>query len=119
MKIILKGVPPSMNKFVGRKNEWEYREEKKKWTEAVYYACIQQKPYGTPEHALVRIDYYFPDERRHDADNYSGKFLHDGLTLAKAIKDDDFKHICHVAYGHVDKSNPRTEIRVIPIWDGG
>lgn len=33
MKIILKGVPPSMNKFAGRKNEWAYRKEKKKWTE--------------------------------------------------------------------------------------
>lgn len=28
MKIVLKGVPPSLNQFAGRKNTWEYRAAK-------------------------------------------------------------------------------------------
>ena len=30
MKYIIPFIPPSMNKFAGRKNVWEYREEKRK-----------------------------------------------------------------------------------------
>lgn len=118
MTIVLKGVPPSLNRFAGRENNREYRAQKKIWTEAVHYACLQKRPYETFEHALVRIDYYFPDQRRHDADNYSGKFLHDGLTSAGVIKDDDFAHMCSAVYGHVDRENPRTEIRVVKMHNG-
>lgn len=113
MKIVLKGVPPILNQFAGRKNTWEYRAAKKQWSDAVYIACMAQRPYETLEKAMVRIDYYFPDRRRHDADNYSGKFLHDGLTRAKVIQDDDFAHLCTAAHGHVDRENPRTEITVV------
>ena len=116
MKIVLKGVPPSLNRFAGRLNNWEYRNAKKHWTDAVQWACRVEKVRETPEKALVRIDYFFPDNRRHDADNYCGKLLLDGLTKAGAIKDDDFSHIALVVYGHVDKVDPRTEITVTRRW---
>lgn len=67
MKIVLKGVPPSLNQFAGRKNTWEYRAAKKQWSDAVYIACMAQRPYETLEKAMVRIDYYFPDRPSHDA----------------------------------------------------
>ena len=117
MKIVLKGVPPSLNRFAGRLNNWEYRNAKKQWTDAVQWACRAEKARETPEKALVRIDYFFPDQRRHDADNYCGKLLLDGLTKAGAIKDDDFSHVALVVYGHVDKADPRTEITVTRMWD--
>ena len=60
----------------------------------------------------MKIAYFFPDKRRHDADNYCGQLLLDALTKAGAIKDDDFSHIALVVYGHVDKVDPRTEITV-------
>lgn len=114
MKITLKGTPPSMNKFAGRKNEWEYRKQKQLWSDAVYLACLPKKQ-NPPQMALVRIDYFFNNRRRHDPDNYGGKFLLDGLTKAGAIADDDFAHISLSVHGHYDKKNPRTEITVVPM----
>ena len=71
-------------------------------------------PHGPPpDKAMVRIDYYFPDRRRHDADNYCGKLLLDGLTKAGVIADDDFAHISLSVHGYVDRTNPRTEINVL------
>ena len=62
--------------------------------------------------ARVTITYYFPTAMRHDADNYAGKFLLDGLTKAGVIVDDDLAHIrTHIA-GDYDKREPRTVITV-------
>lgn len=119
MKIVLKGVPPSLNQTAGRKNEWDYRKNKKVWTGAVHMACIAapDRPKEPLTEALVRVDYYFPSARRHDADNYSGKYLFDGLTSAGVIVDDDLAHICTAISGHVDRKNPRTEITVVKMWE--
>ena len=62
--------------------------------------------------ARVTITYFFPTRARHDADNYSGKYLLDGLTIAGVIVDDDLKHISTTIRGEYDKDNPRTEIEV-------
>lgn len=115
MKIILKGVPPSMNRFAGRQNVWEYREEKQRWTHAVWIICraSKERPHDPLEEATVEITYFFPDRRRRDADNYSGKFLLDGLTKAGVIADDDLAHISVNIKGAYDKENPRTEIIVL------
>lgn len=120
MKITLKGTPPSLNKFMGRKNEWDYRAEKTNWTRAVLYAAkaAKDRPAQPLEKAEVRIDYFFRTAVRHDADNYCGKFLLDGLTKAKIIADDDFAHISLTVHGHIDRQNPRTEITVTKMWEG-
>ncbi len=114
MKIVLKGIPPSLNVFAGRGNTWEYREQKKRWTQATWATCRASKdrPGKPSEKAVVTISYYFPTKARHDADNYCGKFLLDGLTKAGVIVDDDLKHISVVVQGFYDKDNPRTEITV-------
>ena len=112
--LTLNGIPPSLNKFAGRENQWEYRNEKNEWTQLVMWAIKQQgirlsKPF---EHAIITITYYFPDNRRHDADNYSGKFLLDGLTRGGVIVDDDLRHISTTIAGDIDRSNPHTVIVV-------
>lgn len=120
MKIVLKGVPPSLNAFAGRGNVWEYREQKKRWTQAAWAACRASKdrPKEPYEKASLTISYYFPTLARHDADNYCGKFLLDGLTKAGVIVDDDLKHITVKIQGYHDKANPRTEILVEgELWD--
>lgn len=43
MKIILQGTPPSLNRFAGRMNSWEYREEKERWTRAVHRQCAAER----------------------------------------------------------------------------
>ena len=114
VRLILPGVPPSLNKFAGRENSWAYRKEKKQWTETVMWIANQQRRTETPpDFAEVEIVYYFPTRGRHDPDNYAGKFLLDGLTKARLIKDDDFKHIAlTVRGGYAGKHKPRTEIFV-------
>ena len=120
MKITLRGTPPSLNKYMGRENAWDYRKEKTRWTRAVLYAAMAAKdrPERPIEKAEVCINYFFRTAVRHDADNYCGKFLLDGLTKAKVIVDDDFAHISLTVHGHVDQKNPRTEITVTRMWEG-
>lgn len=117
MKITLKGVPPSLNRFLGRNAKWAYRNEKEARTALVLAACINaaDKPKTPYTFALIRIDYFFPDMRRRDPDNYCGKLLLDGLTKAKVITDDDFAHIALALHSHVDRNDPRTEITIIPM----
>lgn len=50
--------------------------------------------------------------RRRDPDNYSGKFLLDGLTKAGIIVDDSFNHITLRLEAYCDPARPRTEINV-------
>ena len=114
IKLTLRGVPPSMNRFAGRENAWQYRAEKERWTNAVQWA-IKAQGYKLPrpfERAIVTIAYYFPDNRRRDPDNYSGKLLLDGLTRGGLIADDSFSHIALTVTGAVDKNDPHTEIVV-------
>lgn len=102
-------IPPSFNRVAGR-NEWEYREQKKRITEHVRLLALQYRPKSPFDKAKVTIRYYFPDARRRDPDNYSGKFLLDGLTKAGIIVDDSFQHITLKLEAEIDKKNPRTEL---------
>lgn len=115
MTIALKGVPPSLNVFAGRQNHWQYRQAKTQWTNTVMWACkaCKELPKEPFQKARVEITYYFPDRRRRDSDNFSGKFLLDGLTKAGVIVDDDFSHIRLVLAGDYDKNNAHTEIKII------
>ena len=112
MILKLKGVPPSLNRFNGRQNQWEYRAVKAEWTQRVWAMAKQGRVREPLEKAVVTITYYFPDARRRDPDNYCGKLLLDGLTKAGVIKDDDFNHITLVLRGAVDHQDPRTEVEV-------
>lgn len=121
IRIEIPGVPPSLNRFGGRNNAWEYRATKRKWTDAVAWEINRHnlrppKPYGR---AKVTITYFFPTNARHDADNYSGKFLLDGLTRAGVIEDDDLRHIRTEIRGGHDKQRPRTVIEIMEIMDRG
>lgn len=115
IKLVIPEIPPSNNKFMGRGSRnyqaFVYQEEKTKW-EWLVRAAITTKPREPFKKAVVNITYYFPDKRRRDPDNYSGKFLLDGLTKAGIIKDDSFNNIDLILTGRVDRDNPRTVILV-------
>ena len=114
IELTIPGVPPSLNKFAGRENTWAYRAAKTTWTNAVLWAIRAAK--AAPERPYARADvtitYYFGNRNRHDADNYSGKFLLDGLTRGGVIVDDDLKHITTAIRGAYDAGKPRTVITV-------
>lgn len=111
MKFIIPKIPPTINKFIGRTNIWEYQKVKKEWRDLCTYLDKPARPF---EKASVVITFYFKDKRRHDADNYQ-KFLLDGLVDAGIIIDDDFEHITVTCRGDYDRQEPRTEIEVVAI----
>ena len=114
IKIVIPDIPSSMNVYNGRKNVWKYRKDKQDWKDLVMWiakaAGAPDKPY---QKAVVHITYFFPTKGRRDPDNYSGKFILDGLTAAGVVADDSFGHIDLLLSGDYDKESPRTEVEVI------
>jgi crossover junction endodeoxyribonuclease RusA len=106
-------IPPSLNKFAGRKNEWEYRNLKQEWKQIVALYC-RPRPDKPLENVIVRLTYTFPDRRRRDPDNYSGKMVLDGLTECGIIKDDSFDCIQLELRGKYEKGVKQTQIEIIP-----
>lgn len=39
MKIIIPEIPPSLNKYAGRANTWDYRAEKQRWLQLFVAYC--------------------------------------------------------------------------------
>lgn len=89
LKYKIPDIPPSNNVFIGRENRFQYQKVKKEWARLIAYICVP-KPQNPLERAVVRIVYHFPDKRRRDPDNYSGKMILDGLVRAGIISDDSF-----------------------------
>lgn len=110
-KYIIPAIPPSNNRYIGRAAQWDYRKVKKQWETLVRAAC-KPLPESPIEKATVTLCYFFPDKRRRDPDNYSGKMILDGLVKAGAIVDDSFGNIELVLVAEVDKDRPRVEITI-------
>lgn len=111
MKYIIDEIPPSNNRFIGRNERWKYQEVKRYWEKLIAIKC-RPKPNKPIEKATVTLTYYFPDCKRRDPDNYSGKMVLDGLVKAGIIKDDSFNNINLILKGKYDKENPKLEIDV-------
>ena len=110
MTITIPQIPPSLNKYAGRKNVWEYRADKTEWKNLIcLYSKRPKEPY---KKASVEITYFFKTKARHDPDNYMPKFINDGLVAAGIIQDDSFDCITLSLKGGYDKDNPRTEIEI-------
>jgi Holliday junction resolvase RusA-like endonuclease len=110
MKYTIPRTPPSLNKYAGRENVWDYREQKALWKQLCNVYC-RPRPKEPPRFALVILTFYFKDKRRRDADNYQ-KMILDGLVGAGIIQDDDFEHCMVLCKGGYDKGNERTEIEI-------
>jgi Holliday junction resolvase RusA-like endonuclease len=115
MKLTIPEIPPSNNKYMGRGGvngqAFAYQEEKQRWAWLVR-AAVKRKPDKPLNKAQVDITYFFPDRHRRDPDNYSGKFILDGLTKAGVIADDSFNNIKLGLSGGYDKDNPRVEVTI-------
>ena len=88
-------IPPSNNKFQGNGSlgrNYEYQNIKKEWAQLINIYCRPKPPYPIAR-AKVTLHYYFKDRRRRDPDNYSGKFILDGLVKAGILVDDSFQII--------------------------
>ena len=111
LRYVIPEIPPSNNQYIGRNMRFEYQNAKKAWAEKIFYLC-RPRPAQPFKKALVCISYYFKDKRRRDPDNYSGKFILDGLVRSGVIEDDSFSQITLQLKGYYDKNNPRTVIYI-------
>lgn len=112
IKITIPEIHPSLNQIL-RMHYHKRNTENKKWAALVAFFDNRRKKRGPLKKARVKITYFFPDNRRRDPDNYSPKFLMDGLVNAGVIEDDSFRHVELTIAGEVDKDDPRTEIEVV------
>lgn len=113
MKIILPIIPPTINKYIGRSNIWEYQADKKKLAKEVKMLTIGNNPKF--DYCNVTITYFFKDKRRRDPSNYD-KMLLDALIEANILVDDSYSVINEFkTLGRVDSKNPRTEIEIKPL----
>ena len=112
IEIVVYDTPPSNNEFMGNSRNFnEYRRKKEEW-HWLMKAAIKKKPKVPIKRAVVEIKYYFKIRRRRDPDNYSGKFILDGLVSAGIIQDDSFRCIDLRLKADYDKRNLRTEVEV-------
>ena len=108
--IIIPFVPPTINKYIGRSNIFEYQKDKKNVHKAISLLTSQVGKEFNINKCKMTITYYFKDRRRHDPANYD-KFILDGLVEAGVITDDNYSVITEfTTKGGYDKENPRTEI---------
>jgi len=101
---------PSLNKWT----RWHWGKKskiKKEWEEEIMWKC---KKYGDLNYtdATIEVNYYFPDRRVRDFDNYVPKFILDGLVKANIIEDDNDNNIFLNWKLLYDKENPRTVITI-------
>lgn len=114
MKLTIPGIPPSINKWRNL-HHYEEAKQKKEWENTVMLEALSQRVRPTQpfKKAIVRYTYYFPTKARHDPDNYSGKWLMDGLVKAGVLEDDSFDNVTlQIEQGGVDKKNPRVEVEI-------
>ena len=116
MKITINKIPPTINKYIGRTNIWQYQADKKKMHEIIKQVWFQNKNHDVSWcKCKIKVTYYFKDRRRHDPSNYD-KMLLDGLVLAGIITDDSYDVIKEfTTIGKYDKDNPRTEIEILEV----
>ena len=113
-RIIIPEIPPSLNVIFNW--HWAVRnKEKIRWAAMIYYEInnlkrrnqLPNKIYGK---VSIKIIYYFKTKANHDYDNYSGKFIMDGLKNI-IIEDDNQNIVTELTHRfEYSKENPRTEI---------
>lgn len=113
LSFVVNEVPPTINKYIGRTNRWEYQNDKKRYSRMVKYSVLNK--YSTIKKCKkcnIEVVYYFKTRIRHDPSNYD-KFLLDALVDSEIIEDDNYDVIKRfTTIGSYDKENPRVEINI-------
>ena len=113
MRIIIPGIPPSLNEW-SRMHWAKAARLKKQWEHDVYYCAYSVRPKTPIKFAKVKITYFFKTNRHRDiVDNYSPKFLMDGIVKAGVLVDDRTEYVgIPELVPDFDKDNPRVEIEI-------
>lgn len=88
---------------------------KQKWKDFIKW-FIGEQGYSNLriERCEIEQTVYYPNNRRHDADNSVPKFILDGLVESGMIVDDDSNHVTKLTLScKTDIVHPRTELKII------
>ncbi|GCL71776.1 hypothetical protein PN4B1_16810 [Paenibacillus naphthalenovorans] len=109
--------PPTLNEL----NNMHFMKRaklKEKWENIVSKACME---YGVMpiQKASITLEFWFPDKRRRDPDNYSfsAKFLLDGLVKAGVLPDDSFNEITELRIIKGGVSKPQHILIHLHEWE--
>lgn len=107
-------IPPSNNKYQGngrKGSNFQYQNEKKNWANYCKIYCRPVPPEPL-KYCDVTLIYHFKDKLRRDPDNYSGKFILDGLVKAGILIDDSMSVIdtLSITLGECKPKDPAVEI---------
>lgn len=110
LKITIFRIHPSLNRWTN----WHYTKKhqvKKDWEDEICLLLIKYKKLQL-EKAKVRIIYYTPNYQS-DRDNYTPKFIMDGLVKSGLLADDN-RNIVKPTwdFGFATTENQRTEITI-------
>lgn len=109
-------IPPSNNQYMGNQRNYNlYRNKKNEWKLIVRNALPYKLPDEPLKSAVVSIHYVFPDRRRRDMDNYSGKFLLDPLVEYGILADDNYTVLNELIISAEYKAKVKKTI--IDIWN--
>lgn len=92
---------------------------KQKWKDFICF-FVKEQGYANLhiEKCEIHQIIYYPNNRRHDIDNSTPKFILDGLVESGMILDDDCKHITKLTLEcKIDIQNPRTELSITLLED--
>lgn len=106
-------VHPSINVWTG-KHYQQRNNMKQGWNDFILWFIDKYKlgGYGITK-CNVHCHLVFPTKHRRDPDNYTHKFINDGLVESGFMVDDSFKQILVSSYSSsYEKGNYRTEITV-------
>lgn len=105
-------IPPTINKYIGRTNRWEYQKDKKEFQNIARLTTFKHRPKEPIKKCNITLTYYFKDKRKRDPSNFD-KFVLDFLVESGFIEDDNYFVIGDfTTRGRVDKSNPRIEVEI-------
>lgn len=107
-RIVIPGVPPSLNRW--NRLHWAVQGETKQMWEDIVKQAI--RGVGSYERPVVRITYRFNLRRKRDKDNYTPKFIMDGLVKAGIIADDNAEAVDLDWSIEIDKDNEQTIIEI-------
>lgn len=106
MIISIPELPMTLNKMRNA-HYFTINKEKQRWKEMIAWQ-VKGKRIGTP--CRLEIEFHVNDNRRHDIDNLSAKFILDGLVEGGLIPDDDYKHINQITCRIIKSDKKETRI---------
>ena len=100
--------PPTLNEL----NNIHYRvraKRKEYWSKLIEKECAAQKIKPVAK-VSVTFEFYLPDKRRRDLDNFgfAAKFILDGLVNAGILTDDSYKEVSELHFLVGGIANPKS-----------